>query len=56
MGVIEAMTTVVLEAGRMDRPAPRARSVAEPRPWRFRLPYMPALPVLSALLLILAVR
>ena len=56
MGVIEAMTTVVLEAGRMDRPAPRARNVAEPRSWRFRLPYMPALPALGALLLVLAVR
>ncbi|MCW2238263.1 hypothetical protein [Azospirillum canadense] len=49
MGVFDAMTTVVLEAGRMDRSGGGlgdggdAPAVPEPRPWRFRLPYMPAL-------------
>ncbi|WP_448203637.1 hypothetical protein [Azospirillum sp. sgz302134] len=54
-GVLGAMTTVVLEAGRMDAPQPRARAVAEPRAWRFRLPYMPALPALAALALLVVV-
>lgn len=58
MGVFEAMTTVVLEAGRMDRPGRGlgdggdAPAVPEPRPWRFRLPYMPALPALVAAVLV----
>ncbi|WP_162801290.1 hypothetical protein [Azospirillum brasilense] len=52
MGVFEAMTTVVLEAGRLDRREER-RIVKAAAPWRFRLPRMPALPVL--LLTILAV-
>lgn len=51
MGVFEAMTTVVLEAGRLDRREERRPAAVTP-PQRFRLPRMPALPVL--LLTILA--
>ncbi|MBP2296653.1 hypothetical protein [Azospirillum rugosum] len=58
MGVFDAMTTVVLEAGRMD-PASGGKgggegapAVPEPRPWRFRLPYMPALGALVAAVLV----
>ncbi|TWA68398.1 hypothetical protein FBZ84_10443 [Azospirillum baldaniorum] len=49
MGVFDAMTTVVLEAGRLDREEerrPMTVTVAAPSPWRFRLPRMPALPAL----------
>lgn len=54
MGVFDAMTTVVLAAGRLDREKEcRPVAVAVPPPWRFRLPRMPTLPVL--LLTILAV-
>ncbi|CAO3441489.1 hypothetical protein [Azospirillum argentinense] len=53
MGVFDAMTTVVLAAGRLDRGEERRpTTVTAPPPWRFRLPKMPALPVV--LLTILA--
>ena len=57
MGVFDAVTTVVLEAGRLDRRGGGpgnggdAPAVPEPRPWRFRLPYMPALSALVAAVL-----
>ena len=58
MGVFDAVTRVVLEAGRMERRG-RARgdggdvpALPEPRPWRFRLPYMPALSALVAAVLV----
>lgn len=56
MGVFDAVTRVVLEAGRVDRRGGGrgnggdTPAAPEPRPWRFRLPYMPALAVLAALL------
>ncbi|MFL7900252.1 hypothetical protein ACJ41P_03900 [Azospirillum argentinense] len=53
MGVFDAMTTVVLEAGRLDREEERRPlTVAAPSPWRFRLPRMPALPVLLLTILV----
>ncbi|CAO3413680.1 hypothetical protein [Azospirillum argentinense] len=55
MGVFDAMTTVVLEAGRLDREEerrPMTVTVAAPSPWRFRLPRMPALPVLLLTILV----
>ncbi|CAO3376988.1 hypothetical protein [Azospirillum argentinense] len=51
MGVFEAMTTVVLEAGRLDRREGRRTGRAAP-PRRFRLPRMPALPVLLLAILV----
>lgn len=54
-GVFEAMTVVVLEAGRMDQPV-REREIetaVEPRRWTaapIRLSRMPALPILLGLL------
>ncbi|TVZ60818.1 hypothetical protein FBZ81_104142 [Azospirillum brasilense] len=52
MGVFDAMTTVVLEAGRLDREEERPVTVAAPPPRRFRLPRMPALPVLLLTILV----
>lgn len=54
MGVFDVMTTVVLEAGRLDRPGggDGIPAVPEPPPWRFRLAYMPALPALIAAVLV----
>ncbi|UKJ74041.1 hypothetical protein [Azospirillum brasilense] len=55
MGVFDAMTTVVLEAGRLDREEerrPMTVMVAAPPPRRFRLPRMPALPVLLLTILV----
>lgn len=57
MGVFDAMTTVVLEAGRLDREGERRPmtvtvTVAAPSPWRFRLPWMPALSVLLLTILV----
>lgn len=46
MGVFEAVTSVVLEAGRMKRPAAKPVRVKE-RAWRLRLAYVPALPVVG---------
>ncbi|TWA68903.1 hypothetical protein FBZ82_10560 [Azospirillum brasilense] len=51
MGVFDAMTTVVLEAGRLDREEER-RIGRVPPPRRFRLPRMPALPVLLLAILV----
>ncbi|MDQ2105876.1 hypothetical protein [Azospirillum isscasi] len=54
MGVFEAMTAVVLEAGRLDREEKRrpvaASASASAR--RFRLPRMPALPALLLAILV----
>ena len=57
MGVFDVVTMVVLEAGRLDRRAggEDARAAPEPKSRRFRLAYLPALPVLTTLL-VLAVR
>lgn len=51
MGVFDAMTAVVLEAGRLDRREER-RPAAVPPPRRFRLTRMPALPVLLLAVLV----
>ncbi|WP_448190398.1 hypothetical protein [Azospirillum sp. sgz301742] len=48
MGVFEAMTNVVLEAGRLDRPARREHGRFWPR---LRLAWVPALPAVAMLLL-----
>ena len=51
MGVFEAMTTVVLEAGRLDR-RDGHRPVADSPVRRFGLFRMPVLPVLLAILVV----
>ena len=55
MGVFEAMRSVVLEAGRMERPAVKPAPV-KAREWRLRLAYVPALPAVAALLMVVGVR
>lgn len=54
MGVLGAMTRVVLEAGRTNRRGPAPARVEE-KNWRFRLAYMPALPVAMGLLIMVGV-
>ncbi len=52
MGVFDAMATVVLEAGRMDRREER-RPAAVPPLRRFRVPRLPALPVMLLAVLVM---
>ncbi|MBP2311416.1 hypothetical protein [Azospirillum soli] len=47
------MTRVVLEAGRTNRRVPEpAPAPVEEKAWRFRLAYMPALPMVMGLLIV----
>lgn len=56
MGVLGAMSRVVLEAGRTNRRVPEpAPAPVEEKAWRFRLAYMPALPVAMGLLIVVGV-